>query len=55
MVRNVIQSDFWISNMATGSHFLKNIYKKVAQVILTMFELTAHRLQLDINSLSVNI
>ena len=28
MVRNAIQSDFWTSKMATGGHFLKNIYKK---------------------------
>ena len=41
--------------MATGGHFLKNIYKKVARVIWTMFEPTAGRLQLDINSLLVNI
>ena len=49
------RSDFWTSQMATGGHFLKNIYKKVARVIWTMFELTAGRLQLDINSLLVNI
>ena len=42
--------------MATGGHFLKNIYtKKVARVSLTMFKPTAGRLQLDINSLLVNI
>ena len=28
MVRNAIQSDFWSTKMATGGHFLKNIYKK---------------------------
>ena len=28
MVRNAIQSDFWTSKMATGGHFLRNIYKK---------------------------
>ena len=52
MVRNAIQSDFWTSKMATGGHFLKNIYKKSCA---TMFEPTAGRLQLDINSLLVNI
>ena len=41
--------------MATGGHFLKTFTKKVAQVIWTMFEPTAGRLQLDINSLLVNI
>ena len=32
MVRNVIQSDFWTSKMATGGH-LKKKKKKVARVI----------------------
>ena len=40
--------------MATGGHFVK-FTKKVARVILTMFKSTAGRLQLDINSLLVNI
>ena len=35
--------------------FLKTFTKKVARVILTMFEPTAGRLQLDIHSLLVNI
>ena len=55
MVRNAIQSDFWTSKMATGGHLKKTFTKKVAQVIWTMFKLTAGRLQLDINSLLVNI
>ena len=55
MVRNAIQSYFWTSKMATGGHLKKNITKKVARVIWTMFESTAGRLQLDINSLLVNI
>ena len=33
----------------------KNIYKKVERVIWTMFKPTAGRIQLDINSLLVNI
>ena len=46
MVKNAIQSDLWTFKMATGSHFKKKTFtKKVA----------AGRLQLDINSLLVNI
>ena len=42
--------------MATGGHLKKkNIYKKVELVILIMFKPTAGRIQLDINSLLVNI
>ena len=41
--------------MATGGHFKKTFTKKVARVILTMFEPTAGRLQLYINSLLVHI
>ena len=42
--------------MAIGGHLKKKTFtKKVARVILTMFEPTAGRLQLDINSLLVNI
>ena len=37
----MVRSDFWTSKMATGSHLKKNIYKKVEQVIWTMFEPTA--------------
>ena len=45
------------SKMATGGHLKKrkNIYKKVERVIWTMFKPTAGRIQLDINSLLVNI
>ena len=30
MTRNVIESDFWSSKMATGGHFVKKKIKKVA-------------------------
>ena len=40
------RSDFWTSKMATGGHLKKKNL---------MFEPTAGRLQLDINSLLVNI
>ena len=82
MARNAIKSEFRTSNMAAGSHivkqiimvliwngkkwfldiqngyrwpFKKKITKKVERVIWTMFEPTAGRIQLDINSLLVNI
>ena len=51
----MVRIDFWTSKMATGGHLKKNIYKKVERVILIMFKPTAGRIQLDINSLLVNI
>ena len=49
------KSEFQTSKINAGGHFVKIIHKKVAGVIWTMFEPTAGRLQLDINSLLVNI
>ena len=55
MVLYAIKSDFWTSKMTAGGHFLKTFTKKVARVMLTVFEPTAGRLQLNINSRLVNI
>ena len=69
MARNAIESEFWTSKMAAGSHFVNKItnikimiliwngkwYLEVEGVIWPMFEPTAGRIQLDINSLLVNI
>ena len=57
MTRNAIESEFLdIQNGYRRPFFLKkNIYKKVEWVILTMFKPTAGRIQLDVNSLLVNI
>ena len=51
----MVRSDFWASKIATGGHLKIKLQKKVEQVIWTMFEPTAGWLQLDINSLLVNI
>ena len=51
----MVRSGIWTSKMASGGHLKKNIYKKVERVISTMFKPTAGRIQLDINSLLVNI
>ena len=56
MARNAIESYFRTSKMANDGHFKKKTFtKKVEWVIWTMFEPTAGRIQLDINSLLVNI
>ena len=55
MDRNVTESDFWTSKMATGGHFLKNMYKKSCASDLNNVRTDCWPTTTYINSLLVNI